>query len=142
MHFMSGRVFKFVALATALATANTYGSTLAAALFLNRAGADAIPLYYVLYAVLSTPLAVVFSQIIDRYSRNTLFTALMIGGAVVTAATPLAAHSGSTPLLYMLYTVISVFEQLSYSVFYVLMADYFTSVETNRSTTAIAVGMA
>lgn len=139
---MSGRVIKFAALATALATANTYGSTLAAALFLNRAGSNAIPLYYVLYAVLSIPVAIVFSQIIDRHPRNALFTALMVGGAILTAAVAPAAHTESKTLLYTLYIVISVFEQLSYSVFYVLMADYFTSVETNHSTTAIAVGMA
>jgi HEAT repeat protein/MFS family permease len=139
---ISGRVLGFVVLATGLATANTYGSTLAAALFLNRAGADAIPLYYILYAALSIPVAMVFSQVIDRFPRAAVFSALLIGGAVLTAAVAPAARSETKALFYALYIVISVFEQLSYSVFYVLMTDYFTSVETNRSTTAIAVGMA
>lgn len=139
---LSGRVLSFVALATALATANTYGSTLAAALFLNRAGATGIPLYYVLYAALSIPLSVAFSRIIDRWPRPVLFLALLGAGAVIlTAAAPLA-RGDSPALFYALYILVSVFEQLSYSIFYVLLADYFTSVETNRSTTAIAVGMA
>ncbi len=139
---LSGRVWCFVALATALAAANTYGSTLAAALFLNRAGATAIPLYYILNAALSIPLSMAFSQVIDRFPRPALFTVLLAAGGVVMAAAAPLARGESVALFYALYILVSVFEQLSYSVFYVLLADYFTSVETNRSTTAIAVGMA
>ena len=139
---VSGRVMSFAVLATALAAANTYGSTIAAALFLNRAGATAIPLYYVLYAALSIPLSVAFSRVIDRWPRPVLFRALLALGAVAMAAAAPLARSESVALFYALYIVVSVFEQLSYSVFYVLIADYFTSVETNRSTTALAVGMA
>ncbi|MGE3332591.1 MAG: MFS transporter [Rhodospirillaceae bacterium] len=138
----SPRILSFVFLATVLATANTYGSTLAAALFLNRAGADAIPVYYVVYAIISIPISIAFTRLIDRWSRSALFTAVIGGGAVVMAGAAAAAHADSLPLLYGLYIVISVFEQTSYSIFYVLVADYFTSVETNRSTTALAVGMA
>jgi MFS family permease len=139
---LPGRVWSFVALATALAAANTYGSTLAAALFLNRAGATAIPLYYLLYAALSIPLSMAFSQVIDRFPRPVLFTFLLAAGGVVMAAAAPLARGESVALFYALYILVSVFEQLSYSVFYVLMADYFTAVETNRSTTAIAIGMA
>ncbi len=138
----SPRILSFVLLATVLAAANTYGSTLAAALFLNRAGADAIPIYYVVYAAVSIPLSIVFTRLIDRWPRSVLFTGFLAGGAAVMAAAAGAAHTDSLVLLYALYIVISVFEQTSYSIFYVLVADYFTSVETNRSTTALAVGMA
>lgn len=138
----SARILSFVVLATVLATANTYGSTLAAALFLNRAGADAIPVYYVVYAVISIPISIVFTRVIDRWPRPVLFTAFIGGGAGVMALAAAAAHVDSLALVYALYIVISVFEQTSYSIFYVLVADYFTSVETNRSTTALAVGMA
>lgn len=139
---LSPRILSFVLLAAVLATANTYGSTLAAALFLNRAGADAIPIYYVVYAVISIPLSVAFTRIIDRWPRAQLFTAFIGGGAVIMGLAAAAAHSQSLALIYALYIVISIFEQTSYSIFYVLVADYFTSVETNRSTTALAVGMA
>ena len=139
---ISARVLSFVALATALAAANTYGSTLAAALFLNRAGATAIPLYYILYAALSIPLTMTFSPVIDRWPRPALFTVLLAAGAIAMAAAAPLARGESVALFYTLYIVVSVFEQLSYSVFYVLIADYFTSVETNRGTTAIAIGMA
>ncbi|MGZ6253766.1 MAG: MFS transporter, partial [Candidatus Binataceae bacterium] len=139
---ISGRVLGFVVLATVLAMANTYGSTLASALFLNRAGADAIPLYYILDAVLSIPVAMICSQVIDRWPRAVVFSTLLLGGALLTAAVAPAARAETKALFFVLYVVISVFEQLSYSVFYVLMTDYFTSVETNRSTTAIAIGMA
>lgn len=138
----SSRILSFVLLATVLATANTYGSTLAAALFLNRAGADAIPVYYVVYAVISIPISIAFTRIIDRWPRPVLFTAFIGGGGAVMALAAAAAHTDSLPLIYALYIVISVFEQTSYSIFYVLVADYFTSIETNRSTTALAVGMA
>ncbi|MCA0199738.1 MAG: MFS transporter [Proteobacteria bacterium] len=139
---LSPRILSFVLLATVLATANTYGSTLAAALFLNRAGADAIPVYYVVYAVISIPISIAFTRLIDRWSRAALFTTFLGGGAAVMVLAAAAAHTESLALIYGLYIVISVFEQTSYSIFYVLVADYFTSVETNRSTTALAVGMA
>src|SRR3954467_5588390 len=100
---ISGRVLSFAFLATALAAANTYGSTLAAALFLNRAGAEAIPLYYILYAGLSIPVAMVFSQVIDRWPRPTVFTVLIVGGAVLTAAAAPAARAETTALFYALY---------------------------------------
>lgn len=138
----SPRILSFVLLATVLATANTYGSTLAAALFLNRAGADSIPVYYVVYAAISIPISIAFTRLIDRWSRTALFTAFISGGAGVMGLAAAAAHTDSLPLIYGLYIVISVFEQTSYSIFYVLVADYFTSVETNRSTTVLAVGMA
>lgn len=139
---VSPRILSFVILAAVLATANTYGSTLAAALFLNRAGADAIPIYYVVYAVISIPISIAFTRIIDRWPRAQVFTAFIGGGAVLMGLAAAAAHSESMAPIYALYIAISVFEQTSYSIFYVLVSDYFTSVETNRSTTALAVGMA
>jgi HEAT repeat protein/MFS family permease len=141
------RVAAFTILGVLLATANTYGSTLAASLFLSRAGADAIPAYYILYAVVSIPASVVFARLIDRWPRPQFFSGILVVGAVLAlGAAALAAQSGAgaqgLAVLFALYAAISVFEQLSYSVYYVVLGDYFTSTETNRSATTIAVGLA
>ena len=138
----SGRVVSFVMLAALLATANTYGATLAASLFLSHVGARAIPLYYVLYAALSIPVSLAFTLVIDRWRRPIVFGALLLTNAGITIVISRIAGTDFTPAFYGLFLAITIFEQLNYSVFYVVLADYFTSDETNRSTGLIAVGMA
>ncbi len=129
-------------LAALLATANTYGATLAASLFLSRAGARAIPLYFILYALLSIPVSLIFTQVIDRWRRPIVFGALLLTNAGLAIVAARIADTDFTPAFFGLFIAITIFEQLNYSVFYVVLADYFTSDETNRSTGLIAVGMA
>ena len=63
---VSGRVLSFVALAALLAAVNTYALTLATALFLRRVGADSLPIYYIFAAIVSIPVSIAFTQVIDR----------------------------------------------------------------------------
>ncbi len=129
-------------LAALLATANTYGATLAASLFLSRASARAIPLYYILYALLSIPVSLIFTQVIDRWRRQIVFGALLLTNAGLAIVVARVADTDFTAAFYGLFIAITIFEQLNYSVFYVVLSDYFTSGETNRSTGLIAIGMA
>ena len=52
-----------------IALQNVYASTLVASLFLARIGAQGMPFYYVLFALVSIPFAALFSSIIDRFPR-------------------------------------------------------------------------
>ena len=122
-----------------LATANTFGSTVAASLFLSRVGVEGIPLYYILFALLSIPVTVGFARVIDRWHRRRLFAGMLLAGIALSALLALLGELGGRPGYYVLYLVISVFEQLSYSLLYVLLADYLTSLEVTRGTTFIAI---
>ena len=135
------RSIQFMLLALALSTANTYASTLAASLFLARAGTDALPIYYMFFAVLSIPLSLGFSVVIDRWARARTLKAMLTGFAAVSAGLGLAAGTDESSL-YALYLGISVCELLTFSVYYVLIADYFTPSESKRFTGTIAICMA
>ncbi len=139
MTLPSRRIGHFAVLAVLLATANTFGSTVAASLFLSRVGVEGIPLYYILFALLSIPVTVGFARVIDRWHRRRLFAGMLLAGIALSALLALLGELGGRPGYYVLYLVISVFEQLSYSILYVLLADYLTSLEVTRGTTVIAI---
>ena len=139
--FLTSRAGMFVILAFLLATQNTYASTLAASLFLSRLGAEAMPIYYVLFALVSIPCSTVISTVIDRFPRPVILK-FMLGLFVAITVTMSALLGLGEQWFYVVYLGISVCEQLLYSIFYVLFADYFTVTEAKRVTGRITIGMA
>jgi len=141
LEFLGGRGGLAVALAFLLAAQNTYASTLAASAFLARVGAHGMPLYYICFAGVSIPFAVFFSSVIDRFPRRVL---LISGLAIFTGITivlpMLPAANIAVP--YGSYLIVRVFEHLLYSIYYILIADYFTVLENKRYAARIALGMA
>ncbi len=135
------RAAHFTLLALLLATTNTYASTVSASLFLARVGAEALPIYYMLFAALSIPVSILFSVTIDRWPRARILMAMLGLFGVIGAG--LAIFVGDRQFdYYALYVGISVSELLLYSVYYVLIADYFTTTEHKRSAGKIAMAMA
>ena len=139
--FLAGRSGQFVVLAFLLATQNTYASTLAASLFLSHVGATAIPLYYILFAAVSIPCSTFLSSVIDRFPRHILFK-YMLGIFVVISIAMAGLLGLGDRWYYVVYLGISICEQLLYSVYYVLFADYFSVTDAKRTTSRIAIGMA
>jgi HEAT repeat protein len=130
-----------VFLAFLLAAQNTYASTLVASRFLAQVGARGIPLYYVLFAAVSIPVAALFSSIIDRFPRRLIFVgalAIFIGITVLLAA----ASSTIAAPPYVSFLIVRVFEHLLYSIYYILIADYLTVLDNKRFAARIALGMA
>src|SRR5580698_1519676 len=84
LEFLGGRGGLAVALAFLLAAQNTYASTLVASVFLARVGAPGMPLYYICFAGVSIPFALLFSSVIDRFPRRIL---LITGLGIFTAIT-------------------------------------------------------
>lgn len=139
--FFSGRAGLFTVLAFLLATQNTYASTLAASLFLSQVGAAAIPIYYILFAVVSIPCSILLSVVIDRFPRHAILKS-MLGIFVVVSLTMSALLGLGNRWYYVVYLGIAVCEQLLYSVYYVLFADYFSVTDAKRATARVAIGMA
>ena len=147
MVFLASRAGLAVVLAFLLAAQNTYASTLAASGFLAQVGAHGIPLYYILFAAVSIPLAALFSSVIDRFPRRQLFagalgvfiglTVLLAALSTIGAVLPLGVY-----LPYGAYLLVRVFEHLLYSIYYILIADHLTVLDNKRYAARIALGMA
>lgn len=138
-----GRPSQFIFLAFALAFANTYATTIAASSFLANAGIDRLPLYYILFSLISIPLSIGFSGIIDRWPRPRIFLAMLailVAEGVILPLLPLVIDALTAE--FISYVGFSVCELMLYSVYYVLFSDYFTATEANRYTTPVAMGMA
>jgi len=125
-----------------IAMSAAFGSTMAASLFLAHAGAGSIPVYYMLFALASIPVSILFSAVIDRWSRRKILGGLLVVYLVATALTALAMGEDRSAY-YALYIVISVCEQMLYSLYYILFSDYFTVLEGKRhgGTMTVALGL-
>jgi HEAT repeat protein/MFS family permease len=136
---------QFVILGALTAMCAAFGSTMAASLFLANAGARGIPLYYILFSVVSIPASVVFSGIIDRWPRRTTMTLLLVIYATGAMLASLFIGVGAVGY-FVLYVTISVVEIMMYSVYYTLFSDHFNVGEAKRHggamTIALGVGAA
>jgi hypothetical protein len=102
--YIKPKIVKFAMLAILLACGNTYGSTLAAAQFLNIAGSEQLPLYYLLFAATSVPVSLALSRAVDRHPHHKVLLVLIAATAAVgTTAAVLAAgdHQGTVFALYL-----------------------------------------
>ncbi len=135
------RIGHLVLSAFLLATANTFGSSLAAARFLSTQGGEGIAIYYIVFALVSIPAWAVYARMIDRGSRVVLLQRFMATVIVTTSLLILASGFGGTAADYSLYAGISVLESLLYSVFQVVLIDYLTAREMTRYSTRVAVAL-
>jgi HEAT repeat protein/ATP/ADP translocase len=137
-----GRLAHFLALAVTLLTANVLAITLSEALFLSNAGAEQLPYFYLLVAAFSVPVAAVFSQLVDRVARPRLFRWLL--GLAALTAVGLWALVGldMLPAFYAVYIGFSLLEMLVDIQFWVLVSDYFTSLELKHFAAFLVMAMA
>ena len=135
------RIGHLVLNALLLATANTFGSSLAAARFLSTQGGEGIATYYIVFALVSIPAWAVYARLIDAGSRVVLLRRFMVTVILATALLIFASGFGGTAADYALYTGISVLELLLYSIFQVVLTDYLTAREMTRYSTRISVAM-
>lgn len=137
-----GRLAHFLALAVTLLTADVLALTLAEALFLSNAGSEQLPYFYLLVAGFSVPVAAVFSQLVDRLPRHRLFRwllALAAGAALgLWGLVRLELLAG----YYAAYIGFTLVEMLVDIQFWVLVSDYFTSLELKRYAVFLVMAMA
>jgi HEAT repeat protein/Na+/melibiose symporter-like transporter len=137
-----GRLAHFLALAVTLLTADVLALTLAEALFLSNAGSEQLPYFYLLVAGFSVPVAGVFSQLVDRIPRHRLFRWLLAlaGGAALGlwGLVRLELLAG----YYAVYIGFTLVEMLVDIQFWVLVSDYFTSLELKRFAVFLVMAMA
>jgi HEAT repeat protein len=141
LSFLASRPGLFVVLAFLIAVQNVYASTLVASLFLARIGAQGMPFYYVLFAVVSIPFAALFSTVIDRFPRPLLFQNMLGAFTIITIVLVFVLLLGNV-WSYVAFLAVRVFEHMIISIYYILFADYFTVTNTKRYAGRLALGMA
>jgi len=138
-----GRPAQFLLMAFLLAQSEIYAWTLASSLFLTKVGADALPEYYIFFAVITVPISAVFSGIIDRWPRIRIFQVFLVIFLCISLGLGFIANQGEWGC-YAVYLGISVSCLMLASLYYIIFADYFTSTEvkylTGRSSIAMALG--
>ncbi|WP_299409391.1 HEAT repeat domain-containing protein [Acaryochloris sp. IP29b_bin.148] len=136
-----GRLAQLLLLAVVVLTYSVIEMAVANSLFLTHAGADGLPLAFILIGLFSIPSYALFSQVVDQYSRPQLFRYMLLLAATMAIGMRfvLAAQG-----LYIYYIVlILVFFQWDFhnNILYAsLLTDYFTALEYKRY--APFIGMA
>ncbi|WP_051039694.1 cyclic nucleotide-binding domain-containing protein [Synechococcus sp. PCC 7336] len=112
-------------------------------LFVSYVGADCLPQAFVLIGGCSIPAYVLFSQVVDRYSRPQLFRAVLLGSIFIALGLRLLLAQDSLYVYYIL--LIAVFFQWDFhnNVLYPsLLTDYFTTLEYKRYAPHISIAQA
>ncbi|MGH6897299.1 MAG: hypothetical protein ACREJ5_12265, partial [Geminicoccaceae bacterium] len=133
---------QFFCLATMLSAANVVLGTSASALFLVERGPDELPLLYLALALLSIPLASALSTVIDRWSRIRIFQGLMLGLGGAAAALWLLAPLRLYAIPYAIYLASHTLDIVGLLVFWLLVSEYFTTLDLKRNTVALAMALA
>lgn len=136
------RLAHFLCLALSLVTANVLGITLAESLFLSNAGAARLPVFYVLLAVVSIPIAAAFSQLVDRLRRLQLLRYLLLTSIVLVLGMRALVGWQNVSVYYFIYIGLSLIELLLDIQFWILVSDYFTSLELKRNAPLLVMAMA
>jgi HEAT repeat protein len=136
------RLALFVAMAVVQYAGNALARTAAEALFLANAGAEAIPYYLIAVGVTAVPAAAWMSRLIDRMPKARLFRISLVLAVVVAVALRGLVTTGSRPVWFAILIGIVLVEMLLNIQFWVLVADYFTSLEQKRMIAALTVSLA
>jgi Cyclic nucleotide-binding domain/HEAT repeats len=124
-----------------IATANIFGSSLAAARFLSTQGGQGIATYYIVFALISVPAWAIYARFIDRGSRAVLLQRYLMVMTALTTLLIAASGFGGLVTDYALYVGISVLELLLFSLYMVMLTDYLTAREMSRFATRITVSL-
>jgi HEAT repeat protein len=136
------RLLHFAALSFTLGVAVVLGISLAESVFLANAHQDRLPVFYVLLAAASIPIATVFSGLVDRFRRPVVFRYLLLACVALVLALHFLLRLEALPVYFAVYIGLSVVELLLDILFWVLVGDYFSSLELKRYATVFVAAMA
>ena len=119
------------------------GMAIGYSLFVSYIGAEYLPLAFISIGLCSIPAYVLFSQVVDRYSRPRLFRYVLLGSIFIALGLRLLLTQESPYIYYVL--LIIVFFQWDFHnnvLFPTLLNDYFTTLEYKRYAPYIGVAQA
>lgn len=141
--FQLGRLALLWVLAVIVLAYCVLEMAIANSLFLTKVGAGQLPQVFILIGLGSLPSYLIFTQIVDRYSRTKLFQ-IALGVSIAIALGLRALITLDTAWVYYLLMVVLFFQwdfhnRILYSS---LLTDYFTATEYKQYTPALGIGQA
>jgi len=136
------RLGLFVAIAVVQYAANALARTASEALFLANAGAEGLPIYLVVVGFTAVPMAGWMSRVIDRTPKVQLFRASLLLAVLAAVGLRLLAGTGAKPAWFAILIGVVLVEMLLNIQFWVLVSDYFTSLEQKRLVSILTVALA
>lgn len=137
------RLAQLLFLAGTLMVAIVLGYTTGTSLFFTKAGAEQIPLSYLLIGALSFPLYNSFLRVVDRYQKSILLGWMLLASIALVLFMRLSLAFNILPIYYAIYIgfyfqwvlVIDI-------VFPSLVSDYFTALDWKRYVSFLALALA
>ena len=136
------RLGLFLALAVVMISAHALARTVAEAVFLANVGPQALPLYFVLVGIGSVPIAAGATRLIDRLPRQMLYATSQIAMAALVVGIRFLIGVEQPWVYYVVLIGVVVIEMLMNIQFWVLISDYFTSLEQKKIVPLLTLGTA
>ncbi|MGI0495733.1 HEAT repeat domain-containing protein [Limnospira platensis CENA597] len=131
----------FVLLGFTIMVAQAIGMTLGRSLFLAKAGAESLPLFFIIMPLILMVVSGGFTAIIDRFNRPRLFRIVLAVAAVLIIGIRLFINLDLIPIYFTLYIFIWLIYILQFRIeFWTLLSDYFTNLELKQYTAIIYLG--
>ncbi|MEM8638510.1 MAG: cyclic nucleotide-binding domain-containing protein [Cyanobacteria bacterium P01_G01_bin.54] len=140
---LRNRLTQLLLLAVTVLSYSVLSIAIGNSLFVSYVGASHLPLAFMLIGLCSIPAYILFSQLIDRYSRPQLFRYILLASIGAIVGLRLLLLTESTYAYYIL--LIALFFQWDFhnNVLYpTLLTDYFTTLEYKRYAPYISVAQA
>ncbi len=137
------RLTQLLLLAVTVLVYNVIAMAIANSLFVSHLGAGNLPFAFIFIGLCFLPAYIIFSQIIDRYSRTKLFRYVLLISILLILGLRFLLTLDSPPVYYLL--LIFVFFQWDFSnniLYPSLLTDYFTSLEYKQSAPFIGIAQA
>ena len=137
------RLTQLLLLAVAVLSYSVVAMAVANSLFVSHVGAGNLPFAFILIGLCSMPAYVVFSQIIDRYSRPKLFRYILLLSIFAILGLRLLLSLDVVAVYYIL--LIAIFFQWDFhnNILYPsLLTDYFTTLEYKQYAPFIGIAQA
>lgn len=121
--------------------AQAIGMTLGRSLFLAKAGAESLPLFFIIMPLILMVVSGGFTAIIDRFNRPRLFRIVLAVAAVLIIGIRLFINLDLIPIYFTLYILIWLIYILQFRIeFWTLLSDYLTNLELKQYTAIIYLG--
>ena len=133
---------QFIALSMVISMGHVLSNTLGTALVLSSGGVERLPSLYMALAVTSVPFAFWLSTLIDRRGPLRLYQWLLAGTALVICLLWAALETGVPLAAEGVYMAAKLHEILGDILFWVLVSQYFTSLELKKIATVLGFGFA
>jgi len=135
------QLLPFQILAASVMAISIVGYAVSAAVLLDRAGAEAVPIVYLFLGIVSIPISIGFYWLIDRVSRTALLQWVLVATIALVLGWRLLFIWQGWGIGYGTYISLSAIDLILGVLFWTLVSDYFSPLQLERYTPLIVIAM-